>query len=526
MKRVISSFLTLMLALGPVFAEWAEIPAARTDYSKTWKNKRFPRQKMTTFVSGTVLHENKQEVNMAPSRALRGPVDGYEINRGRWHYFLGKPQGQAQDGWVGFGAKKGRSFFWARLQRIGYVHWPTKTWDDLGGPAVYNRNNFLQSSDEITLGPAGAQTTMRLSSQAAWHNIWTIGGGEVQLKLALEARRLKSDVVIDQTVRDFLNVSRPALTPPAETYLTLEYKINAPGMPAVYSQGQKFNRQQGVELEGDFELRSPGDETMVTLPSQVVYVIGDDEHRKLPLKVRFFREAPDDKLWVGVNLADLAALPAGFLVFDPTFETQPDATAGQDAMNYSIVPTNNFGTNVALLSSNSGSFIRGYVKFDVSSIPSIAVCNSSTLTLYVTNNVSATATLTAHSLASGVSSWTEAGLTWNNYKSATAWPGSAGSNTAGTDYETAAMGTGTMPGTAGSFTISLDCTRTQAWWTSGTNYGIRLSHTSGNLYVVSSSDETTASQRPKLTIAYTDTFVNEDKIDEQPSDEADGWLIP
>jgi hypothetical protein len=119
-----------------------------------------------------------------------------------------------------------------------------------------------------------------------------------------------------------------------------------------------------------------------------------------------------------------------------------------------------------------------------------------------------------YSLHSNVATWVETEATWNDYKSSTAWPGSGGARTSGTDYEAdASPPTITFPASSPDTEAQADLTtgnnltaaRIAGWFGAvNTNYGIGIAitgSTSGRQW--HSSSAATAGYRPKLVIEYT-----------------------
>lgn len=192
---------------------------------------------------------------------------------------------------------------------------------------------------------------------------------------------------------------------------------------------------------------------------------------------------------------------------DPTY----DSGQGDEKDNYirSSPSGDNKGTDVTLVLGIVTSR-AALIEFDVSSVDASATASSATLSLWsqVSNT---TITYSAYSLASGVSTWTELGSTWDDYKASTAWPGSAGAQTSGTDYEAdTSPPTGAFPNssidTEYTYDLStgnnLNLTRVEGWFgVTNTNYGIKLGHGS-SARAHHSSDATTAGFRPKLVIVY------------------------
>lgn len=200
-----------------------------------------------------------------------------------------------------------------------------------------------------------------------------------------------------------------------------------------------------------------------------------------------------------------------------TFSSQ---AADRDTKLSSSVATRNFGASVTVLGAATTECMLAW--WDLSSLPVGAIVNSATLTLYQAGSAAANAfTLTAYNIKSGNGGWIEgtknnatagAGEPCWNAKEAdgaggvtTAWAGSAGLGTAGTDYDTTNIGTAAgnrsdANGTA--YAISLDTTTVAAWLGNAANYGIKVVTSSG-CGAIASAENATSGSRPKLDIDYT-----------------------
>jgi len=206
-------------------------------------------------------------------------------------------------------------------------------------------------------------------------------------------------------------------------------------------------------------------------------------------------------------------------VIDPTLALQPDAAAGKDDRLLGAgYANNNFGLWPVLNQSAEPALLE----FDVSSIDSASVCSQASLYLYHAVTGSAMAiTETIYSIAVGNAAWIE-GTKFNTLAGAgepcwnalaadgvggvtTPWAGSAGMSTAGVDYEVPSIGSFGLNGrdaVGTEYICALNTSRVAGWFgTVNSNYGMRLVATSwhGNF---ASSDNATASYRPKLIIEY------------------------
>lgn len=239
-------------------------------------------------------------------------------------------------------------------------------------------------------------------------------------------------------------------------------------------------------------------------------VAWDAEGRELPLAVRLAGGA-----------VELEIDPSGAvypLTIDPTYDSQPDATAGVDTSTDEGNPNSTTrGTSTELLhEADAGTRGIALVRFDTSSISGWTALTGRTLYLWTARSRSAGSdrVMEVHRGLSPISGWGERS-NWNflNFDDSTRWPSDvgndggsdAGGSVAGTDYSNTVMGSFTIAVSqaAGTqHTIGLDNAETEALL--GANYGFVIVATVNGLDVATrSSDSATASERPRLVIDYT-----------------------
>ena len=201
-------------------------------------------------------------------------------------------------------------------------------------------------------------------------------------------------------------------------------------------------------------------------------------------------------------------------VFMPrmTSVVQPDGTTGMDASLNSDFPDRNYGAEAIirlytgkyqpLLKFNLGAFPAGTRVVPYYDAATATLKPGATLSMYQSQGGSSTvATINAHLMTtdwiegSGTGTASTTSATWNTSNGLTPWP-------AGTGYDSRPVGSRAHNTAIGWYDI--DVTNAVSAWLSGTypNYGLRLVDFGGNIgdTQYSSSDNTTASQRPKLTL--------------------------
>ncbi|HEU5179493.1 MAG TPA: DNRLRE domain-containing protein [Candidatus Polarisedimenticolia bacterium] len=182
-----------------------------------------------------------------------------------------------------------------------------------------------------------------------------------------------------------------------------------------------------------------------------------------------------------------------------TVVLQGDPLAGEDTHLAQASSVQNFGAVTPMLTnSQTNGQSRLLLRFDLSGIPSGATIQSAVLELfYQSTRVSTSEPLRLHRVTR---SWTEMGATWRTYDTINNWTSQGG------DFDAAIVASATLDGTVNVWK-SWTVTSLVQSWTQGTlaNYGMLLESPSlsgNNERRFVSSESTTASQRPKLTITY------------------------
>ena len=189
----------------------------------------------------------------------------------------------------------------------------------------------------------------------------------------------------------------------------------------------------------------------------------------------------------------------------PETTLQPDGTAGIDNWLDNQAKTTNHGTDTTMKVNNAIGR-RSILKFDLSAIAPGSTIQQAILTLYITSAIPDSMWgVDIARILSANSGWTETGSTWNTIDGSTSWAGSAGCLTGGTDFDNDDFllenyNTGTLSSPV-AHAFTLVPTAFQKLIDVG-NHGFIVS-ASANA-IVSTSDESTSSQRPKLFVRWLD----------------------
>lgn len=126
------------------------------------------------------------------------------------------------------------------------------------------------------------------------------------------------------------------------------------------------------------------------------------------------RDTNNGKVYLDMN-ADVSGLVYP-VVIDPTVVIQPDATSGKDTELVKGNPSYSYGNvtfmNVGNLGNTDGDYNYTLIQFPLSSIPSNVLVNSATMSLYITNSGSTSSEVVEVHRITSV--WDESTATWNN----------------------------------------------------------------------------------------------------------------
>jgi len=437
---------------------WNELLGKRGRSKKVFQDSVDPKKFSYDTQPGSCWHYDSapdagdlaQEVDFNPQRVLAAGHDGWRVTQSGWHYFLGKPNGLA-DGFVGFGGRHGDRWLLFRLARVGYLHWPTRSWDDIGGAPTYNRANLSQSVREQRIPTT--EEMLPVENTATWSDLWTTpGGGALDISWKANGNRLKEEIKINQAARTWIAANRPPATPAGETYFSFVFRLGSAldidtiQMDLSYL-AKWIKNQVEQNPEGDFddddgtqpiEVRNALDEFLFLLPASKAFVRTPESLEvsgsHINLRKRIYKDGTDYYLLIGAKVSDLVGMPAGDLIFDPTSEYQPTESTAKDTSLNSGNPTTNYGTDALISCGVEGaSDIRhGLIEWDISDIDAGSSCDVAWFQMHLWFADMNSRAHSAYELLSGRSGWTEAGATWNTYDGSNSW-GTAGCGNTSSD---------------------------------------------------------------------------------------------
>jgi len=178
------------------------------------------------------------------------------------------------------------------------------------------------------------------------------------------------------------------------------------------------------------------------------------------------------------------------------WSTQPDAAAGEDSMMVYSLPTLNFGT-LTIMSAGTTvgpptDFSRSLIRFDLSALPSNQVIGWAKLILYVNAQAGSGSLYVARC----TKAWVEAEVSWNNYKTGSAW------DTPGGDWDGSDVVTSAFVGAGSDHTIDITSLAVDAMRNRSGVLNLLLKkqfEISGDNYIqYRTSDHATPADRPEL----------------------------
>lgn len=321
----------------------------RKSNSKVFIDAANPEQHLFVASIGQIHYESipgsgnfDSEVNATPQRINNTSFNGWGVTENDFHYRIGRSKtgvlGNA-DGVVGFGGRKGANWFYFRLARLGYLLAPLNgtpslatDFTPIGGAPTYDRANLKNTINTVPFGGA----TLNIESVAEWRNLWTPGSGEIYARWKVSGGRLKEEIVIDAAARAWITANAVPTTPAKRTFFSLVFQVGMSNIPKRVVKGAaKAVDADFDDKDGPIALKTASDELLAFMPIDYVIVkssvdtgrigtdgspIFEEVSTRLELRKRFWKDADGNTyLIVGALASDVAALPAGDLIFDPTF---------------------------------------------------------------------------------------------------------------------------------------------------------------------------------------------------------------
>lgn len=326
---------------------------------------------------------DNQNIDFTP-QATTTPLDGWKVDQAEYTYSLGRKSGQ--DGWFGFGGLQGQNTVFFRLARMGYLHWPTKAFDNISAAPSYLRANLTNTVESFSTG----EEDLPVGLKATWGNIWnTPNNGEVSIDVSANGERLKLDVILNQAGREWVAANRPPSTQINSTYFGMVFQLDLTDIPKIHRGGTDYSVNDDIDDLDNLptELRDSLDNLLAFMPVDYAYAGSKGNEQKVKLTKRFWKDADGNNyLLVGAKVAEINNLPAGDIRFDPTFGAAQVADNDRDGQEAN--DTDWLGNGFDSDGNHVGSLnaVNDYdmgMSWDNVTIPSGATITSATVELFM-----------------------------------------------------------------------------------------------------------------------------------------------
>ena len=373
------------------------------------------------------------------------------------------------------------------------------------GAAFYNR----QTKEYQFIAPSIVAATDILLGENVilYENVYN----GADLKYSKTDRHLKEELILNSVLRGSLTDPYPG----DETWIVLVSEIDYGVLS--FENDEHSENVFGASFREDstsYSIKRSGN-VRINIPLQSAYLAEDPE---TTYNMKTFSKKVNGKnlMLSGIPfslVSDTLNYP-GELVFDPTFETQPNASDGKDNMlKGRFVSTQGLNWGVGQMDIESQDRIHALIHFDslTTIVPSYATVLSAELNLIAisTGTNGGNDTIRVYPLTHD---WTEG--TGNGVAGVSNWDSSSASGpwiTAGGDWDSSSTSnpyvwvSGASPIAAGD-TLAIDVTPLVQATVDSTSpdfgWVIRFIGSTTALFHGSSSDDPTATDRPKLTVFY------------------------
>lgn len=270
------------------------------------------------------------ELNFTPKRINNSKLDGWTVTQASWHYAMGIPDSingaiNTQDGWIGFGGRKGANFFKFRLRNIGYLHWPSRTFQDIGGAPDYDRANLTRTNIIKTVGLNNDSVVVAVNVR--WEDLYTTpNGGSVSIQWLAFGDGLKEEVIVDSLARVFITDNLPPDSTASQTYFGFRFAMDWSNIPRVF-RGAVETTFSDIDDSSkvSVSLKNTLNELIAFMPVGDVRVdtvttplTGNPLRYVRKLRKRIYTQGANSWLLIGERTTNLNQMAPGDLIFDPT----------------------------------------------------------------------------------------------------------------------------------------------------------------------------------------------------------------
>ena len=307
-------------------------------------------------------------IDFRARRVNNAQLNGYRFIDNNHHFAVQTEPasgGQPLQGTIAWGGRQGQHWLGLRPTRIGYLHWPTRSFEAIGGAPNFQASNIEVEQKTTNYGIVGQQPfTLNRGFELTWNDLWTTpGGGSVKWRLRSNPLLMHEDIVINQAARNWIQANAAPSAPAGQTWFGAAYRLEWRDIPRVFLAGL----QQNI-LDGDFEADdlnidftdSMGRLLGVFTGRSPIYVEREQLGRgigRVTSRKRLYFDGSAWWMFVGGRVPDIANMLSGDLVIDPPIAEEDIQANSDDAHQDNGGPLQLSGYNNVIY---TGNYNAGY----------------------------------------------------------------------------------------------------------------------------------------------------------------------
>ena len=318
------------------------------------------------------------EVNMTPDRVNSTILNGWRVIGNSWHFaYQGFAQTQQQRpmGTLAYGGRKGQHWLTMRPFRMGFLHWPTRDFDAIGGPPTFSPPSVVPTANRIGIDdddPSIFDVINELNVSLG--NLWTAGSGSVEWQIHATGGKLKQDFIINQDARDAIAqyFQNNVTTPATENWFGIAYEVDIADIPNISNDDLPIGSD--IEPVDALKLKNATGQILGRFQNGNIYV--KNRGGTVNIRKRFYNSGGQWFLFIGARVSEMNQnLLPGDLVIDPPISEESVAANADDAdQAVSTMNLNGAGSNNDYLGEFAGYYHAGWI---FSSVP---IGNGDTIT--------------------------------------------------------------------------------------------------------------------------------------------------
>lgn len=324
-----------------------EVTSSDELHSRTWYNTETGEYRTVSLVGAPLRLETGEVVDASFVRHDTASFAGWQISQ------VPIPFSIADTGVVSL--QPARQKVSVRLEEVGWFDMRSAKFTQVSNNPRYDPSNVLSQSYQRQIGP-DMQT---LQTDVIWTGIWE----GVDLLWKVSSLGVQEKIMVSQQYRTrFTQIEHQGTD-----WMAFRFAVELPPEAQARLDTALADREEGVLEEAEWALYGINDELLAFLPADYAYVDttsseGHPQRRQWArLERQLYTEAGKTWIVVGLPATEVSGLPAGEIVFDPTWQI---STTNHDAYSQEGSPWSEITTPA---SSIYGKFYLGIDQYTSSS---------------------------------------------------------------------------------------------------------------------------------------------------------------